>query len=296
MLDTIAILDYPDQTALVEYHSVIGNFGFLQEARDRLYNFYVFYGYPSLFADGVDLWPISTWRPYIDNRVNQPSPFTLLLTGDYDPVSNGGTITASYQNDSTVAITARVYFVITEDSLYHLDPNGHAWHNNLARDFLPNEIGELVTVNPGQVVEVTRSFTIDPSWIEDRCKIVTWIQADAPSRNGYQAGKIRLMDLVGIEEIIVHEPAQPAITLVSNPCSADNIRFLIHLPPGTPFGIDVFDALGRIVQTHAGTTSSDREIVRFDLNRNDLRRVTAGVYLYRFTSSAANATGKIIVR
>ncbi|UCF70172.1 MAG: T9SS type A sorting domain-containing protein [candidate division WOR-3 bacterium] len=297
MLDTIAMIDYPEQTALVEYHSVDGDFGYLQEADNRIYNnFYVFMGYPSLFADGSDLWPISTWRPWLTSRMSVPSPIALNISGDYDPVTNNGTVTASFYNESTSAITARVYFVITEDSLYHADPNGHAWHNKLARDFLPTEIGEEVTINPAENVDVSRLFTIDPGWDENRCNIVTWIQEDPPSRDGLQAGKTRVMDLVGIDEIIVHDAMRPAVALMSNPCSADNIRFAIELPQGTEYRIDIFDVLGRNVHTYIATSSSDRDIAQFNLNQNDNRRAAAGVYLYRFTSQSLNSTGKIIVK
>ncbi|MDH4211684.1 MAG: T9SS type A sorting domain-containing protein [candidate division WOR-3 bacterium] len=290
------MLDYPDQTALVEYHSATGDFGFLQKARDRVYNYYIFYGYPSLFADGVDLWPISTWRPWLTSRMAQPSPVTLNITGGYDPVTNNGTVTASFQNDSASAITARVYFVITEDSLYHLDPNGHGWHNKLARDFLPDEIGEVVTIDPGQTVDVNRPFMIDAAWDETRCNIVTWIQVDAPSREGLQAGKIKIMDLVGIEEIVLEKLDKSVVTLVNNPCSADNIRFLIELPQGAAYEFEIFDVLGRNVKSLTGITSSNREILHLDLNAANQNQVSAGVYLYRFVSQSEIATGKIIVK
>jgi hypothetical protein len=253
-------------------------------------------GYPSLFADGVDLWPISTWRPYINNRVTQPSPFTLLITGDYEATNNTGTINASYQNDSTAAITARVYFVITEDSLYHVDPNGHAWHNHLARDFLPDHTGELVTVNPGQVVDMSRVFAIDPSWDETRCHIVTWIQADPPSRNVFQAGEVDIMDLVGIEENNDIEIVSSYVSLVSNPTSADNVRFLLGIPQGTQYRLEFFDVAGRNIKTVSGIASSDNEIIQYDLNQGGTGRISTGVYLYRFTSPTLNANGKIIVR
>lgn len=295
MLDTISQFEHPDDCALVEYHSVSGNFGYTAEAGARVY-FYAFQGYPSLFADGVDLWPISTWRPYINNRVTLPSPFTLTITGNYDPVNNNGSITASYQNDSSAAITARVYFVITEDSLYHVDPNGHAWHNNLCRDFLPTHIGEQFTVNPGQVINVNRDFVIDPSWVENRCRIVTWIQADAPSRNGYQAGKVKLMDLVGIEENENEVAQNTRNALLNNPCAAHDVRFSLDMPLGTSYRIEIFDVIGRKIQTINGTTENDQEIVHCDLNKSDIGKVSSGVYLYRITSSELNTTGKIIVK
>jgi hypothetical protein len=268
----------------------------LQEARNRVYNYYIFYGYPSLFADGVDLWPISTWRPWLTSRMAQPSPVTLNITGGYDPVTNNGTVTASFQNDSASAITARVYFVITEDSLHHLDPNGHEWHNKLARDILPDETGEVVTIDPGQTVDVTRPFTIDAAWDETRCNIITWIQVDAPSREGLQAGKIKIMDLVGIEEIVVEKLEKSVVTLMNNPCSADHVRFLIELPQGTAYEFEVFDVLGRNVKSLAGITSGDHEILQFALNDEGQNRVSAGVYLYRFVAESETATGKIIVK
>ena len=297
MLDTIAIIDYPAQTALVEYHSVAGDFGYFLKGHNRIYNFYNFLGYPSLFGDGVDLWPISTWRPYINSRVNQPAPFTLGMTGNYSASTNTGTITASYQNDSTAAITGRVYFVITEDSLYHQDPNGHAWHNHMARDMLPDETGELVTINPGQTLDISRNFTIDAAWNEEKCYIVTWIQAAAPSRNVYQAGEIEVMDLVvSIEENNNNGIQQWSVTLVNNPSSADNIRFALSIPQGTPYGIEIFDAIGRKITEINGTILNDREIVSCNLNHDNNSHASAGVYFYRFMSPVHQANGKIIVR
>jgi len=295
MLDTIIQFEHPDDCALVEYHSVSGDFGYTAEAGARIY-FYNFVGYPSLFTEGVDLWPMSLWRPFIDSVVNPPSPFTLTLTGNYDPVNNNGSITASYQNDSSAAITARVYFVITEDSLYHVDPNGHAWHNNLCRDFVPSQIGEQFTFDPGEVIDVPRDFVIDPSWVENRCRIVTWIQTDAPARKPYQAGKVKLMDLVGIEENNIDIVQNTTVALVNNPCSAHDIRFMLDVPQGTSYRIEIFDVIGRRVQTITGTTENDREIVHCDLNGSEIGQVGSGVYLYRITSSELNTTGKIIVK
>ena len=288
------MFDYPTQTALVEYHSAAGDFGYFLEGRNRIYNFYNFMGYPSLFGDGVDLWPISTWRPFINNRVNQPAPFTLTMNGNYSPSANSGSITASYQNDSAAAITGRVYFVITEDSLYHLDPNGHAWHNHMARDMLPDETGELVTINPGQTLDISRDFTIDAAWNEEKCYIVTWIQAAAPSRNVFQAGEIEVMDLVGIEEYNNNNIQQWSVRLVNNPSSADNIRFALTIPQGTSYGIEIFDVVGRRVSEVRGKTLNDKEIVSCNMNVDN--RTSAGVYFYRFASAVHNASGKIIVR
>ena len=293
MLDTIAILNYPDQTALVEMHSVSGDFGYIAEAAARI-NFYNFQGYPSLFMDGVDLWPISTWRPSIVNRMNQPSPITLTIMGDYNPATNNGTVDASFRNDSSAAITARVYFVITEDSLYHVDPNGHAWHNHLARDFLPDQTGETVTISPGETVIKSRSFTINGAWDEDMCYIVTWLQANAPSRNVFQAGEIEVMNLIGVEEVVEVEKVMSTVSLITNPCFSDDIRFSLNLPEHTRYQIEIFDILGRRIGTLNSISQNNKEEVSCNLNQGS-DNITAGVYLYRFTSNILKTSGKIII-
>ena len=261
-----------------------------------MYNFYVFYGYPSLFCDGVDLWPISTWRPYLNTRMALPSPVTITTDGYYNPGLDTGWVSASFRNDSSAAITARVYFVITEDSLYHLDPNGHAWHNHVARDMLTTQIGEQVAINPGETVTKIRALDMDPSWVKSRLYIVTWIQKDAPSRDVLQAEEIKLLSLLGVEENTNLEIHKPGVTLAMNPCSAENIKFFLDLPENTSYQIDIFDILGRKVKTMTGLSSNGKEIVFCDLNQERQDKVSAGVYLYRFCSQAVNATGKIIVR
>jgi hypothetical protein len=252
-------------------------------------------GYPSLFMDGEDLWPISIWRNRINSRIADASPVTLVITGDYNSSTNEGTVNAAYTNDSSAAITARVYFVITEDSLYHVDPNGHAWHNHLARDMLPDHIGEVVTIDPGQTVNVSRDFTLDTSWIEEHCHIVTWIQVDPPSREGLQAGEEDILDLVGIDEY-VEEPAANLnrVWVRTNPCPAHNIRLAVSLPEHTSYRIQVFDILGRRVKIISGTVTGNTDEIAFSLEDRDLPR--SGVYLYTFQSDILNTTGKFVVQ
>ena len=281
---------------LVEYHSNSGDFGYFYEANARMYNFYDFEGYPSLFCDGVDLWPISTWRPYINNRINKPSVITLTFDGYYNPGLDTGWVSASFRNDSSAAITARVYFVITEDSLYHLDLNGHAWHNRLARDMLPNQTGETVTVNPAETVTLARSFTINALWNENRCYVVSWIQADAPSRDVFQAGEIVLTSLPGVEENSNLTIRNPHVSLINNPCLANNVRFSLDLPANTSYQIQIYDILGRSVKTITGNAANGTEEVLCNLNHGHHNRVSTGVYFYRFTSPVIRTIGKIVVR
>lgn len=296
MLDTICMLERPTTTALVEYHSVSGDFGYDSTFYNRVY-FYPFQGYPSLFMDGVDLWPMTTWRPSIAARVATPSAITLTTSGTYNSAARTGTINATFRNDSSATISARVYFIITEDSLYHLDPNGHAWHNHLARRFLPNTSrGDTMTLSPSQTKVKSRNFTIDPAWNANRCNIVMWVQADAPSYNVYQGGQRRVVSLTSIEEESAVITAKPLICLLTNPCVSRIARFSLELKPNSAYSIDIFDISGRHVKAITGITSQDKETVRWNLRNESGVSISSGVYLYRLTSGRSSGTGKIVVK
>jgi len=282
---------------LVELHSVSTDTFYTPEVGARI-NFYNFLGYPSLFRDGVDIWTNwspGDWRDSIVARMNRPSPITLTISGSYNPSTNNGTVDASFRNDSTASITARIYFVITEDSLYHLDPNGHAWHNHVCRDFLPTQTGEQVTIPSGQTVTRSRNFTIAASWNENRCSVGTWLQADAPSRNVFQAGQKKVMNLIYVDEETSAEADMSSVSLVANPC-VSAVVFSIRLPETTNYQIDVFDILGRRVGKIIGITSQGKELVSWNLQDETGNSVSAGVYFFRFISQKLNTTGKFVVR
>lgn len=299
VLAQIAV-DYPDHVAVIEMHASSSNDPYyLLEARNRWMNFYPgppFY-YPTLYVDGTDAgWPYTLWRPFVENRMNQPSPMTVTMWGDYDQGTLDGTIYAQFRNDSPQpqAITGRVYFVITEDSLYFTGSNGDAWHNHVARDYLPDEVGEEITIAASDSTTLSRAFTIDATWVEDMCEIVTWIQNEG-TRETYQGGKVNLLDLTSIEEDVSSELASRAVKPVPNPC-VDGTQFTVSLPAGSVYEIDLYDISGRQVRSLRGAASQNTESIRWNLVDDTGIKVSRGVYFYRFVSDQIRTTGKIVVR
>lgn len=270
---------------------------YLLEARNRWMNYYPgppFY-YPTLYVDGTDAgWPTSLWGPAIANRMSQPSPITLTMWGDYDQGSLNGTIYAQFRNDSPQAITGRVYFVITEDSLYFVGSNGDPWHNHVARDYLPDEIGEEITVAAGDSATISRAFIIGATWVEDMCEIVTWIQNEG-TRETYQGGNVDLLDLVGIDEEVSSEVSSRIVKPTPNPC-IDGTRFVFTLPTGTLYEIALYDISGRHIKTMKGVASQNTESVKWNLKDDNGVEVSRGVYFYRFMSNEIEASGKLVVR
>ncbi|OPX17931.1 hypothetical protein BXT86_03840 [candidate division WOR-3 bacterium 4484_100] len=178
------------------------------EARQRMY-FYPppyyyqgnwYYATPWLWYDGDPhgSYLYSTWESKIVNRMNQPSPVTLTIWGDYS-ADGSGTVYAKFRNDSTATLNGRVIFVITEDSLYYSGPNGDVWHNHVARDYLPDQNGQTVSIAPGDSITLSQPFTIQSGWDENMCQIVTWIQSDVlqsdSTKEIWQGGYIDVTEL-----------------------------------------------------------------------------------------------------
>ena len=164
--------------------------------------------------------------------MNQPAPVTMTMWGLYMPNRGDGTIYAQFRNDSAASITARVYFVIVEDSCYFAAPNGDLWHNDVARDYLPTEIGETVTIAAGDSAVFSRTFTVPVTWDQDRCRIYAWIQEDTGDKEVFQAGIVELPDLVGA-------PSVPAIVQPFNCVRVPNTQPTLILNSVDPQGDDI---------------------------------------------------------
>ncbi len=246
---------------------------------------------PNLILDGTPRGSgYSSWQSYIVARMAQASPMRINMWGSYS--SGSGTIYARYYNDSTASVTASVYFVITEDSCYYSAPNGDQWHNHVARDYVPNQIGQQVTIPAGDSVTVSQNFTIQSGWNVNRCNVVTWIQ-NSTTREVYQAGKIKVMEL-GVEE--VRKESIPArVATIPNPC-VNGTTFQFNVSAGTAWKIVIFNILGCEVRSISGTGNDTNQIVEWNLLNNHGKRVNSGIYFYKFLSENTTATGKIVVK
>jgi hypothetical protein len=275
------------------------------EARQRMYSYYPPYsgGYatPWLWYDGDQhgAYQYSTWQSKIATRMAQDAPVTITMWGDYTQTDGTGTINVQYRNDSTATLIGNAVIVITEDSLYYAGPNGDVWHNHVARDYIPSQIGQSVTIAAGDSTTISYPFTIQSGWNENKCDILAWIndtqyQSDS-TREVWQGGIKHVMDLIGIEEHESEVASLENIVVAPNPCE-QRTSFLFELPVNTQYWIDVYDVSGRHVKSLAGNTKKLREMFSWDLTNDQGTRLSSGVYLYQFKSDVLSTSGKIIVR
>lgn len=165
----------------------------------------------------------------------------------------------------------------------------------MARDYVPTDAGQYVSIPAGDSVTVSQPFTIQTGWNEDMCEIVAWFQTDG-TRKVWQGATKQVMELnPGIEEHEVEVASIYAVTAAPNPC-VSGTNFSFSLPAGVEYGINIFDVTGRHVKTLCGISSGSQEVVAWNLEDDTGMLVGSGVYLYQFESSTVNTTGKIVVR
>jgi len=239
-----------------------------------------------------------SWDSLITDRMAVPSPVTITMWGNWNPGTGAGTISAKFRNESAAELVGHVLFVITEDSIYFAAPSGDLWHNQVARDYIPDHIGDLVTIPANDSITSSQAFTLDPLWNPEKIRFVTFIQdtvMQPDSTIEIWQGAMLDIDQLGILEYGSTDVARTNIKPVPNPC-VDGTRFAFVLPAGERFHISFFDVSGRMIRTVVGTATGSEETITWNLRDEKGVRISAGVYLYRFESEKTNTAGKVVVR
>lgn len=216
------------------------------------------------------------------------------MWGTYNSSTGNGMIYARYRNDTTAAITARSLFVLTEDSIYYAGTNGDCWHNHVARDYIPDQNGQTITIPAGDSITVNRSFMVQNEWNANRCQILTWLQNDDllpdSTKLIYQGAIKRISDLVDVEESSIFSLQTLGIQVYPNPAHR-LVSFNLNLPAASYYSIRVFDPTGRQVVSLSGITKTNHETLTWNLDK----KMNNGVYFLKFRSKTDDYLGKIII-
>ncbi len=273
------------------------------EARQRMYyypppyysNGQWYYVTPYLWADGTRAgWNYNTWQSTIEARMYADASVLINVTGTYNPTTRSGRITADFTNEDLTPLTGRIQFVIVEDSLYYAGPNGDPWHNHVARDYLPDHNGELVTIPGGQTITRYRDFVLSTDWNPARCQVVVFIQDDymQPDSNKfvYQGGMKKISEFAATAEEIPNSQICPRVA--PNPLSHSTSFYLANLKD-QPAEITIYSSDGRIVKKLLAPNFLSP--ITWNRTDQDGRRVEAGIYFYQVKAKDNIASGKLVV-
>jgi len=294
VLDQI-VAAYPTRIAAIEMHISSAYPLYCPEARSRMYMYpppyysggQWYYVTPYLWYDGKKGTPsYSTWQSRIEQRMNVPSNLIFEFSGWYNQNTRNGQIELTITNESANPITGRLIFVITEDSIYYAAPNGDVWHNHVARDYLPDNNGEIITVPALGSISRIRDFAISANWDANRCKIVAFLQDDNlqadSTKEIYQGGMIKINELSTIKEVTNYSPPIIKIINLKTP------KIVLESKEKRDFTLTIFSADGKTIKTINGQLLEKRKEINLNLT-------TKGIYFYQLNFEEKIYKGKIVI-
>ncbi len=145
-------------------------------------------------------------------------------------------------------------------------------------------------------ITVSYPFTINSSWVANRCEIIAMIQNPnlvGQTKEIWQGAKALISELpmAAVEENLSSTKNEQNVKVSPNPC-ANHVRFAFSMNIGDEYRVAIYDASGRAVKQIQGTAQTNNNTVDCNLKNS----VAPGVYFYRFESIQINTTGKIIVK
>lgn len=238
----------------------------------------------------------SSWAGYVAAQLSVPADIAIAITGSYNPGTREGEAVIEFTSSLAESLSATANVVLIEDSVYYSAPNGDPWHNHVCRDYLPNEFGTDISIPGGGYDTVIQTFTLQPAWVEQRCKVVVYAQDPTihpdVGYGGLQAGQAPVLELTGLEEPRVPERfyQNVAAEVTPNPCR-DKAVFRFVAPAGQGYKLGVYGLDGSLVREFEGVSRSGETSV--DWLRDG--SVARGVYGWRLACGTAVSTGKLVV-
>lgn len=193
---------YTDRLAVIKYHAPI------PRSTDRLWRESQTWGRPRmtyLFAptafelgNAPNAWINGTligsvaqnWVAQINQDLTIAPDAKIELT----KVVNGSAITLTIKATGLMASAMtdlRLHTVVTESNIEYNDGNSENIHYDVMRTMLPDAAGEQITLAKGETKSFTRQITIDPTWVQNNCDVVVFIQSNT-SKYVLQAAKTTL--------------------------------------------------------------------------------------------------------
>jgi hypothetical protein len=149
-------------------------------------NYYGVNSVPHVCIDGlIDAGSGGPWELWMLNRYAVDSPLTITLSGQMFTTTTGE-ITAEITNTSGAAVSGALHFVLIQNDILY---SSKLWQN-VMRDFFPGDTsGELISLNPSDVLVRTEAFTIAGGWLRRNMVAIVFVQNDT-TKEIYQTGRI----------------------------------------------------------------------------------------------------------
>jgi len=167
----------PTQIAPLVWHVGSGDPFATSETWARFYYYNLVYT-PTFMLDGWDQYVGTSYytvKSKLDNHLLDPSSVSIDVAGVIDDTD--GEVTVDVTALYTISqLNLKVRIVLYESRIYW----GGRWFDHTVRDVLPEQ--SITLSQPGDHVQVQRSFTLQPTWVAENMGIVAFVQSDVDKR------------------------------------------------------------------------------------------------------------------
>jgi hypothetical protein len=241
---------------------------------------------PTVCGDGMsDVWPVSWLEADYQAHAALPAPLRISLREDGE-----GRFTAHIVAEEDV--TGAVFtMVAVEDDYVPASGGGTSHLPYHARVFLTSAVGDAFEIAAGESTDISRVFTVDPSWDYSKMGVACWVQkpggvnpspqpyGDVPIKNEVLQSAFIPTTAAGVEDL-----AASGVALLPpspNPfVEAASLAFEVATPGRVT--LEIFDVSGRrVARILDAEVEGGAHTARWDGSDSGGRRCAAGVYLAR---------------
>jgi hypothetical protein len=283
-----------DSMSFIEYHNLAGWDTFTTtETTNREDTYYGGSGHPTVYSDGLikriggGTGNYAQYRADFNTRKVISSPLSIRIYGDYNGGTRQGTANACITNTSGTQVAGKLQFVIVETRIPYV------WQTEdtlffVARDMLPNETGEVVTIPAGDSLTKSRNFTLNTSWVKENCEIIAFVQGS--TKEVYQCAK-RTISSFGIEEQSAAETLSTRLRASPNPFTK-SLELRVESNELKENKIEIYDITGKLVKNFPITQASNS--IKWDGKDNTGRTLKAGIYFAHLSTGNFSISRKIV--
>lgn len=289
--------EHPGQILIVELHGGNPSDPFITSKTQGRIGYYGITGYPTAKFDGV-LEVIGgsysgnmffTYNGKYNQRAAVEPPLDIVLAQTPDAFfGSTGTLSATITNTSSGTVSGTVHFTVTESHI------PYTWQgmDNLdfvARDLLPDESGEAITLAAGEEKVLERTYDIDTGWphftSDENIEFGCFVQG--ADREIYQGAVLKF----GEEPVEGIDEDAPGCAVTVPAVMTDEGSVSLSLDATANVEIRLFDVSGRVAaEVYSGET--DPGTREFTVATGNLPR---GVYFMSVSIDGVSQTHKTAV-
>ncbi|MDD2889835.1 MAG: Omp28-related outer membrane protein [bacterium] len=248
-------------------------------------------GIPASYCDGIvartGAQAYSTHLSDFNARKAVASPIKIEITGTYNSGAKTGVANIHISNTSGSTVSGTMQCIITETKIAYAwgagtsAPQDSIFH--VARDLIPDQNGEAVSISAGGTLDKVRNFTIGSTWKPNDCYLIVFVQGS--NKEIYQAAKVCAPQIQGIEESALKYP----IMLQNEPNPfKDKVTISYNIPVTSKTSLEVYDITGKLLKTIVNKveTAGHKEVI---WNGKDIKgkEMPSGLYFIKLICLSA---------